>query len=109
MMKYYLLMIVVAADLALIILHLFQEHSFSTHDDQHSIDTHCLVGWHTGSVQTHTCASESNVALVTSALKGVIVGLLARQPHSAEHTHTHSLHLAQHLCYSEMFFSLCHT
>lgn len=84
-------------------------HFFSTHNNQHSIDTHRLEGSHTGLVQTHTCASESNVALVTSALKGVIVGLLARQPHSAEHGHTHSLHLAQHLCYSEMFFSLRHT
>lgn len=37
MMKYYLLMIVVAADLALIILHLFQEHSFSNTPLTHTV------------------------------------------------------------------------
>lgn len=38
------LALVVAANIALIILHLFQEHTFSTHNNQHSINTHCLVG-----------------------------------------------------------------
>lgn len=45
MMEYNLLTKVVVADLALIILHLFQEHTLSAHDNQHSTHTHTHTVW----------------------------------------------------------------
>ena len=79
----------------LIILHFSPEHTQSAHYKPHSIDTHCLVHRCALIAQTHTCASESNVALVTSALEGVILGLLARQRGAAQHGHAHTSHLHQ--------------
>lgn len=78
MMKYNLFILAVGADLASIILRLFQEHTYSTNYNQHSVETHGLVRRHTGSAQTHTCASESNVVLVTAALAGVILGFVGK-------------------------------
>lgn len=96
-MRCYLCILMVAADFVLIILHFSPEHIYSAHHNPHSVHTHCLVHRCTLTAQIHTCASESNVALVTSALKGVILGLLARQPSAARHRHAHTSHLAQHI------------
>lgn len=99
-----------ATDFVLIILHFSPEHTQSAHYNPHSIDTHCLVHPCALIAQMHTCASESNVALVTSALEGVILGLLARQPSAAQRRHAHTSHLPQHIASSRSpppgFFTL---
>ncbi len=79
-----------ATDLLLIIPHFSPRHTQSAHCNPHSIDIHCLVHRCALIAQTHTCASESNVALVTSGLEGAILGLLARQPGAAQHGHAHT-------------------
>lgn len=84
----------------LIILHFSPEQTQSAHYNPHSIDTHCLVHRCALIAQTHTCASESNVALVTSSLEGVILGLLPRQPGAAQCGHAHTSHLPQHISFS---------
>ena len=84
-----------ATDLVLIILHLSPERTQSAQYNPHRIDTHCLVHRCALIAQTHTCASESDVALDTSALEGVILGLLPRQPGAAQHGHAHTSHLSE--------------
>lgn len=96
-----------AADLELIIQHFPPEHTQISHYNPHHINTHCLVHQCALIAQTHTCASESNVALVTSALEGVILGLLPRQPGAAQCGHTHASHLPQHISSFRSYTYIC--
>lgn len=94
-----------AVDLELIIQHFPPERTQITHYNPHPTDTHCLEHRCTHTAQTHTCASESNVALVTSVLEGIILGLLPRQPGAAHCGHAHTSHLPQNISYSRPFLS----
>lgn len=95
MMHCYLFIVPAAADLELIILYFPPEHTHSALYTQltHAASVHrCTL-----TTLTHTCAAQSNVALVAAVLEGGILGLLARQPSAAQHGHAHTPHLAQHI------------